>query len=119
VYPEGSPTADTAGGLNYCLDCGDPAGHDDTCPQRRDLLNLLDADLAGLLDRGGRPFSRPLHRVEVTHLEAAIGHRVPRRDRRRWSVRVHPWGPDAVCRVIRDGTGRVVAEFIAQPAGIE
>ena len=28
MYPEDSPTADMAGGLNYYLDCGDPAGHE-------------------------------------------------------------------------------------------
>lgn len=99
------------------LDCGTDARHQDIGPQRGQLMDLLDDDLARLAAAGG-VFIRPLHRVEAAHLEGA-GYRVPHCDRRRWSVRVHPWGPGAVCRVIRDGTGHDIAELIDQPASVE
>ena len=92
-----------------CLDCGEHDRHQDTCPQRTDLLDLLDADLAAIA--AGGPFTRRMHPVEVAHLEAMVG-RVPRRDRRDWTVRVHPCGPEGVTRTIHTGAGRAVAEFI-------
>ena len=94
--------------LPHCLDCGQHVRHDDTCPQRTDLLDLLDDDLAALAARPGRPHVRALHRVERAHLHAC-GCPAPRAERHRWTVHVAPLG-DGVLRVIhRDG--QVVAEF--------
>ena len=90
-------------GKPRCLDCAQHHRHYDTCPQRSDLLDLVERDVAILAARPGRPYVRPLHRAERAALEAC-GCPAPRRETRRWRVHVEPLGPDAVRRTIcRDG----------------
>ena len=91
-----------------CLDCGQHHRHADTCPQRTDLLDLLDHDLAALAARPGRLYVRPLHRVERAHLNAC-GCPAPRHERRRWTVEVAPLGEGVIRVIHRDG--QVVAEI--------
>ena len=91
-----------------CLDCGQHHRHADTCPQRTDLLDLLDEDLAALAAWPGRLYVRALHRVERAHL-AACGCPAPRQERRRWTVHVEPFRGGVLRTIYRDG--QVVAEF--------
>ena len=97
-----------AGKPTRCLDCGQPHRHDDTCPQRSDLLDLLDVDVAALAAQPGRPYTRPLHRVERSHLQA-LGCHAPRGERGRWTVEVRLIA-GGVHKVIRRD-GRPVAQM--------
>jgi len=91
-----------------CLDCGGHVRHDDTCPQRTDLLDLLDDDLAALAAQPGRIHVRPMHRVERAHLHAC-GCPAPLAERHRWHVEVRALGEGVIRVIHRDG--QVVAEF--------
>jgi hypothetical protein len=95
------------------MDCSDTHRHADSCPERSQLIDLLDIDLARLTARDGRPFTRGLAQVERDHL-AGMGRPVARADRHRWRVRVHQHGPDGVRRVLLRG-GQRAAELIDEP----
>jgi len=81
-----------------CLDCGHHDRHDDNCPGRHDLLNLVEHDLAALAARPGRPYTRLLHRAERACLEA-VGCPAPRHERDLWTVEV---------RLIAGGVRKVI-----------
>lgn len=91
-----------------CLDCGQHDRHDDSCPGRHDLLDLVESDLAALAARVGRPYTRLLHRVELAILEAC-GCTAPRHERDLWTVEVRPIAGGVRRRISR--AGRPVAEL--------
>ena len=101
-----------------CLDCGGIRLCAPTCPTARRFNEDLDADLERLAARDGEPFVRPIAAVEREFC-GACGLPIPRRDRRRFAVRVHPAGRGGVRReILLDGraTG-VELDAGAVPAG--
>jgi len=112
-----------------CLDCGihavptdarstlaDPARihHEPTCPIRLASLELLAADLGWFHDHPGAGLLlRPAARCELDDLATALGRRVPRSQRRRWEVAVHPYGGGVYRQYAYDE--RVVAVQIDRP----
>jgi len=81
------------------------------------LLDLLDADLAWLHSHpDATTRHRPVHAAEAAMVEALVGHRPSRRERRTWNVAVRACadGRGVVRLISRDG--QVVAELRDEPA---
>ena len=118
-----------AGMPTACPDCGataatadarsapaDPARihHEPTCPIRLAALELLGTDLGWFHDHPSESLLlRPVARGEFADLATALGRRVPRSQRRRWEVAVHPYD-NGVCRQYACD-GCVVAVQIDRP----